>query len=88
MLQCFVKPKSRATGQSFIWKEITTYRIGTLIGQKVRKLHCFAGLESNFYLFLLSGKKEKKRKREKKSRAMDRLIINTSLTKKNCNVLH
>ena len=38
MLQCFVcspipkvSEKKGATGQSFIWKEITTYRIGTLI---------------------------------------------------------
>ena len=37
MLQCFVcspipkvSEKKGATGQSFIWKEITTYRMGTL----------------------------------------------------------
>ena len=40
MLQCFVcspipevSEKKGATGQSFIRREITTYRIGTLIGQ-------------------------------------------------------
>ena len=38
MLQCFVcspiakvSEKKGATGQSFIWKEIASYRIGTLV---------------------------------------------------------
>ena len=47
MLQCFVcspipkvSEKKWATGQSFIQKEITSYRIGTLISNNTKKSHC------------------------------------------------
>ena len=48
MLQCFVcspipkvSEKKWATGQSFIRKEITTYRIGTLVHMIVHKIEAF-----------------------------------------------
>ena len=50
--------KKGATGQSFIWKEITTYRIGTLIVQIIfivtlqaieRKLNSLVALKFHDY---------------------------------------
>ena len=56
MLQCFVKPKPNqkwvkkgATGQSFIRKEITTYRIATLAPFLWEAVECWAQLNLLFW---------------------------------------
>ena len=59
MLQCFVcspipkvREKKGATGQSFIRKEITSYRIGTLVIMYLLSTHCpisTNSVSSNFF---------------------------------------